>query len=92
MGYHGFCKLQINRNSCIVGATEFEMRKQFSSEQRIVTATDTQRMIVFEKFTREFGTEVEKRGLSEEQLMADLEETKREVFQERYGKIGCHNR
>jgi prevent-host-death family protein len=38
------------------------------------------RLVVFDKFTREFGQEVERRGLSEEQLMAELEETKREVF------------
>ena len=38
------------------------------------------RLMVFDKFTREFGQEVERRGLSEEQLLAELEETKREVF------------
>jgi prevent-host-death family protein len=101
---------------------EFKMRKQFSSDQRIVTATEIRRglgavvrrlhkrrehaliqkkgapvavllsiaeyddllrykrLIEFDRFTREFGTEVEKRGLGEEQLMAELEETKREVF------------
>jgi prevent-host-death family protein len=46
------------------------------------------RLAIFEQFTREFGREVEKRGLTEEQLMAELEETKREVFQERYGRLG----
>lgn len=46
------------------------------------------RLIVFDKFTREFGREVETRGLSEEQLMAELEETKQEVFRERYGRLG----
>ena len=46
------------------------------------------RLAIFEKFTREFGREIEKRGLTEEQLMAELEETKREVFQERYGRLG----
>ncbi|MEK7327680.1 MAG: hypothetical protein AAB217_20740, partial [Chloroflexota bacterium] len=46
------------------------------------------RLAIFEKYTREFGQEVEKRGLTEEQLIAELEETKREVFQERYGRLG----
>lgn len=45
------------------------------------------RLMVFDQFTREFGMEIEKRGLSEEELMAELEETKREVFRERYAKL-----
>lgn len=44
------------------------------------------RLMEFDQFTREFGREVEKSGLSEEQLMAELEESKREVFHERYGR------
>jgi hypothetical protein len=32
------------------------------------------------------GQEIEKRGLSEEEFMADLEKTKREVFAEQYGR------
>jgi prevent-host-death family protein len=47
-----------------------------------------ERLAAFSKFARSFGLEVEKRGLSEEELLADLEETKREVFEERYGKLG----
>ena len=46
------------------------------------------RLVVFDRFAREFGKEIERRGLSEEELMADLEETKREVFRERYGRLG----
>jgi prevent-host-death family protein len=46
------------------------------------------RLAVFDRFAREFGQEVERRGLSEEKLVADLEETKREVFRERYGRLG----
>lgn len=45
------------------------------------------RLMVFDKFTREFGVEIEKQGLSEEEVMAELEETKREVFRERYAKL-----
>jgi len=46
------------------------------------------RLVVFDRFTREFGQEVERRGVSEDDLMAELEETKREVFREHYGRIG----
>lgn len=46
------------------------------------------RLMVFDKFTQEFGQEVERRGLSEEEMMKDLEEAKREVFQEQYGRRG----
>jgi prevent-host-death family protein len=112
----------------IVKKTELQMRKQFGSAQRIVTATEMRRdfsvvvrrvnkrhehaliqnkgssvavllsvaeydelmrykrLAVFDKFTREFGGEIEKQGLSEEEVMAELEETKREVFRERYAK------
>ncbi len=41
----------------------------------------------FDDFARNLGREVERRGLTEEQLLEELEETKREVFEERYGKI-----
>lgn len=44
------------------------------------------RLMVFDKFTREFGREIEKQGLSEEEIMVELEETKQEVFRERYAK------
>jgi hypothetical protein len=44
------------------------------------------RLAIFDEFTRELGQEIEKRGLTEEQLMAELEETKREVFEEQYGR------
>ncbi len=44
------------------------------------------RLAVFNEFTRQFGREVERRGLTEEELMIELEETKREVFEEQYGR------
>jgi len=44
------------------------------------------RLAVFNDFTRRFGQEVEKQNLTEEELMAELEETKREVFEEQYGR------
>ncbi|MCX6027789.1 MAG: type II toxin-antitoxin system Phd/YefM family antitoxin [Chloroflexi bacterium] len=45
-------------------------------------------LAAFNDFARSLGKEVEKRGLTEDQLLADLEETKREVFVETYGEIG----
>ncbi|MEK7441671.1 MAG: type II toxin-antitoxin system Phd/YefM family antitoxin [Chloroflexota bacterium] len=48
--------------------------------------TRVERTIKFEKLTREIGETIEKSGVSEETLMAELEETKREVFQEQYGR------
>ncbi|MGQ9626242.1 MAG: hypothetical protein ACUVV0_04970 [Anaerolineae bacterium] len=44
------------------------------------------RKAAFHDFARNLGREVEKSGLSEEKFMADLEETKREVFAEQYGQ------
>lgn len=44
------------------------------------------RLAVFNDFTRQFGKEIERRGLNEDELMTELEETKREVFEEQYGK------
>jgi prevent-host-death family protein len=46
-----------------------------------------QRLSAFDKFARKIGRDVEKSGLTEEQLMAELEETKREVFREKYGDL-----
>ena len=40
----------------------------------------------FYDFSRNFGRDVEKLGLTEEQFMADLEKTKRRVFTEQYGR------
>ncbi|OGO41612.1 MAG: hypothetical protein A2Z04_03675 [Chloroflexi bacterium RBG_16_57_9] len=46
------------------------------------------RIAAFDEFARKLGQEVERRGLSEEELLTGLEETKRKVFAERYGLIG----
>jgi len=55
-------------------ATEYEQLLQYK------------RLVVFDEFTRQFGQEIEKRGLTAEELMAELEETKHEVFEEQYGR------
>ena len=46
-----------------------------------------QRLAEFQKLARAIGKDVEKSGLTEEQLLEELEETKREVFRERYGDL-----
>ncbi len=38
----------------------------------------------FERLARAMGEEAERQGLTEEQVIAELEETKKEVYQERY--------
>lgn len=39
----------------------------------------------FERFSRRLGREVEGQGITEEQLVEDLEDAKKDVFQEHYG-------
>ena len=38
------------------------------------------------EMVRELGEQAERQGLTEEELMAQLEETKREVYRENYGQ------
>jgi prevent-host-death family protein len=45
-----------------------------------------QAVSAFNSFSRAFGKELEERGITEEDLQAQLEEAKREVYNERYGK------
>jgi prevent-host-death family protein len=46
-----------------------------------------QKLAAFTKLARRIGRDVEKSGLTEEQLAEELEETKREVFREKYGEF-----
>ncbi len=45
------------------------------------------KLFEFNEFSQQLGKEVEKRGLTEEKLIRELEETKREVFEEQYGQL-----
>jgi prevent-host-death family protein len=45
-----------------------------------------ERLAALDDLGRNLGHEIEKRGLSEEEVMAELEETKHQVFEERYGR------
>jgi hypothetical protein len=49
--------------------------------------TDTFQKTAFHDFVYHFGQEIEVHGLTEDGFLADLEQTKREVFAEQYG---CH--
>ncbi len=52
--------------------------------EKLVDRKRRESLAAFNEFARNLGKEVERRGLTEEELLADLEETKREVFEERY--------
>ena len=43
-----------------------------------------QALEAFERFSRGLGREIEKQGLTEEQLLRELAETRQEVFKEEY--------
>jgi hypothetical protein len=41
----------------------------------------------FERFSRDLGREIEKQGLTEDQLFKELKETRRKVFEEQYADL-----
>ncbi len=45
------------------------------------------KLATFNSFTRAIGKEAENRELTEKELIADLKQTRREVFEEEYGSI-----
>jgi len=45
----------------------------------------SERLAALDDLARNLGRQVERRGLTEDELMAELEESKRQVFKERYG-------
>src|SRR5574341_1777707 len=55
--------------------------------ERLVARRRRESLAAFHDFARNLGKEVQRRGLTEEELLADLEKTKREVFEERYGRL-----
>ena len=40
----------------------------------------------FERFSQELGREIEQQGVTEEALLDELGQTKREVYEEQYGR------
>ena len=46
----------------------------------------SRRQSAFHDLARHLGREVEQRGLSEDEFMNDLEQTKRHIFTEQYGR------
>ena len=55
--------------------------------ERLVVLKRREGLAAFHDFAQNLGKEVERRGLTEEELLADLEKTKQEVFEERYGRL-----
>ncbi len=45
------------------------------------------RLAAFDRLTRELGEQVEPRGMSETESMAELEDTKHKVFREKYARL-----
>ena len=43
-------------------------------------------LAAFDRFSKELGRDIERRGLSEEELMSELEQDKKELYQEKYGQ------
>src|SRR5438132_1232649 len=42
----------------------------------------------FEKFSRPLGEEIEQQGVTEEQMLEELDQVKREVYEAQYGRRG----
>ena len=57
------------------------------SYQEYETLSRERALEAFERFSRNLGREIEKQGLTEEQLLEELKETRREVFKEQYGDL-----
>jgi prevent-host-death family protein len=56
----------------------FQEYQKLSRQQQAVAA--------FERFSREFGRDIEQRGLTEEEVLGELKKTRRAVFEETYGR------
>lgn len=45
-----------------------------------------QALVAFDRFSREFGDELERRGITEDELLAELEKDRQELYEEKYGQ------
>jgi hypothetical protein len=45
------------------------------------------KLSAFQSFARNFGGEIEKKGISEEEFLADVKKTRHELFAEKYEKL-----
>lgn len=43
-------------------------------------------LAAFDRFSQELGRDIERQGLTEEKLLSELEQDKKELYQEKYGK------
>ena len=48
--------------------------------------TQLEKLEHFEQFAKTLGKEIESRGISEEQLIEEMEKTKQKVFEKQYGR------
>lgn len=69
--------------AAILSMAEYEVFIQHQAEQERQKSVEE-----FRQLAHQIGTEIEQRGLSEEEVMAELEETKKKVFRDYYGDIG----
>jgi prevent-host-death family protein len=54
-------------------------------EEFLLERERKERLRQFQEAARAIGEEIERRGITEEQLMAELEKTREALYQERYG-------
>ena len=66
----------------IISMAEYESLMQ---ERERHEQDKQKRLKRFQEHARAFGAEVERRGITEEQLMAELEKDRQEVYEEYYG-------
>lgn len=82
-GKERFVVKQDDEAVVIVSKQEFDELLRIREQQE----KDTQnRLKRFQQLAREIGTDFEKRGLTEEEVMEQLDKTRQHLFEERYGR------
>jgi prevent-host-death family protein len=79
-------KVRKNRGHAIIQSSGAPVAVLLSIPEYERLVAHSRRKTAFHDFAHHLGQEVEERGLSEEEFMADLEKTKRKVFTNQYGR------
>lgn len=79
-------ELRKNRDHAIIQSSGAPVAVLLSMEEYERLIDHRRRKTAFHDFARNLGREVEERGISEEEFMANLEKTKREVFTKQYDR------
>ena len=79
-------RLRRRREYAIIQSSGAPVAVLLSLEQFNRLVAYSRRKAAFHDLARNLGREVERRGISEEEFMLDLEKTKRRVFTEQYGR------